>query len=86
MEILALQLENALFLGVPAINIGTRQHGREKGSNVLNVGHNEKDIRNCIIEHFKKDHFVSENIYGNGNSGELIAELLYSSDLSIEKL
>ena len=32
------------------------------------------------------NHFKSENIYGDGNSGELIAELLYSSDLSIEKM
>jgi UDP-hydrolysing UDP-N-acetyl-D-glucosamine 2-epimerase len=74
------------FLGVPAINIGTRQQGREKGCNVVNVDHNEKDIKKCIDEHFNNNHFKSENIYGNGNSGELIAELLYSSDLTIQKM
>ena len=32
------------FLGIPAVNIGTRQINREMSSNVISVGYNQKEI------------------------------------------
>ena len=42
--------EEGSYLGVPAVNIGTRQNGRERGKNVLNVGYNSKKLRQLLFQ------------------------------------
>ena len=37
-------IREASFLGVPAVNIGTRQNGRLRGKNVIDVGYDRKEI------------------------------------------
>jgi UDP-N-acetylglucosamine 2-epimerase (hydrolysing) len=37
-------IREAPFFGVPTINIGTRQNGRSKNSNIININSNKKDI------------------------------------------
>lgn len=66
---------------LPTVNIGTRQRGRERGSNVINVGYNKDEIKSAIIkalydEDFKKMIKGSKNPYGDGNAGERIADIL----------
>ena len=39
------------YLGVPAVNIGTRQQGRERGRNVIDVDHDRAAIAGAIREH-----------------------------------
>jgi len=69
-------IREACYLGTPAVNIGTRQNGRERGKNVVDVGYDcgqiVKAVKNCI-EHGK---YKPEHIYGEGNSGRKIAEIL----------
>ena len=43
------------FLGVPAVNIGSRQQGRESGGNVINTSHNSTEIVNAIKKQIKKE-------------------------------
>ncbi len=52
------------FLGVPAVNIGTRQFGRERGKNVIDVGYNREEIYNAVKIHIYNGKYPSENIYG----------------------
>tara|TARA_B100000676_G_C18083627_1_gene853213 strand:+ start:2859 stop:4010 length:1152 start_codon:yes stop_codon:yes gene_type:complete len=73
------------FLGVRAVNIGSRQNGRQRGRNVFDVGNSTDEIRNGIINHLSKGKVASEDIYGKGDSGDKIAEIISSLDLSIEK-
>ena len=66
---------------LPAVNIGTRQRGRERGSNVIDVGYNKGEIKSAIIKSLYDDDFKtmikgSKNPYGDGNSGERIADIL----------
>ena len=37
-------IRDAGFLGLPVVNIGTRQKGREHGNNVLHSSHNSDEI------------------------------------------
>ena len=39
---------DASYLRVPTINVGTRQSGREKGTNVLDCGYDEKSILRAL--------------------------------------
>jgi UDP-hydrolysing UDP-N-acetyl-D-glucosamine 2-epimerase len=74
------------FLGVPAINIGTRQNGREHGENVINVSHSQQDILKALKKHSKNgNRYPSTTLYGDGTAGEKIAKLLEKTTPNIEK-
>lgn len=73
------------FLGVPAVNIGSRQQGRERGRNVVDVDYDSGQITAAINEQIKQGHVEPDKIYGDGKAGEKIAELLATVGLSIEK-
>ena len=72
-------------LGVPAVNIGTRQKGRERGQNVLDAEHRSDSIFEAAQRQIARAHFPPDFIYGKGNAGQQIADLLAIIPLSIEK-
>jgi UDP-hydrolysing UDP-N-acetyl-D-glucosamine 2-epimerase len=78
-------IRESSYLGVPVINIGDRQRGRERGPNVLDVGYDRDEILAAIQEQVEHGHYPRSQIYGDGNAGERIAELLASVPLSVEK-
>jgi UDP-hydrolysing UDP-N-acetyl-D-glucosamine 2-epimerase len=73
------------FLGVPAVNIGTRQEGRERGSNVIDVDYDRVQIKQAITSHLGITVRPPSHIYGDGNAGVRIAELLSKLPLRISK-
>lgn len=74
------------FLGIPVVNIGNRQAGRDRGHNIIDVGYNSIEILEAINEHRNKGAlFESEKIYGTGNAGINIAEILAKESPSVEK-
>jgi len=78
-------IRECAFLGVSAVNIGGRQSGRERGRNVIDVGHDREEIAAAIRRQLSNRHYPSDPIYGNGNAGPRCAELLSSYELRIEK-
>jgi UDP-hydrolysing UDP-N-acetyl-D-glucosamine 2-epimerase len=73
------------FLGAPAVNIGTRQSGRERGANVIDVDYNRNQIRDAIRAHLHDAKTKPSQIYGDGSAGPRIAELLHKLPPKIEK-
>lgn len=73
------------YLGIPAVNIGTRQSGRERGANVLDVGHDTVAIINAIRSQVNHGPYPCDTLYGDGKSGERIVDLLASLDLGVDK-
>lgn len=73
------------FLGVPAVNVGSRQQGRDRGLNVLDVGYERREILAAIRSHLANGRLSSDHMYGDGLAGERIADLLTTVPLSIEK-
>jgi UDP-N-acetylglucosamine 2-epimerase len=73
------------YLGIPAVNIGTRQQGRVRGKNVVDVPYDRNAISAAIEKNLTGDHLESDRLYGDGRSGERIAELLAKLPLEIEK-
>lgn len=73
------------FLGVPATNIGSRQQGRERGPNVVDVEHNREAIVEAVQRHLKNGRQPSDHTYGNGDAGTRIARCLAECELKIEK-
>lgn len=73
------------FLGAPAVNIGTRQSGRERGTNVIDVDYHREHITAAIREHLHDAKRKPSTIYGDGTAGPKIAELLKKLPHRIEK-
>ncbi len=73
------------FLGVPVVNIGSRQTGRERGKNVLDVEHNVEDIQAAVRRQIDHGLYDSDKLYGDGKAGERISHLLATAPLEIQK-
>lgn len=68
-------------LGIPAINIGTRQQGRERACNVIDAPYDRKKIAEALKkalydETFRESVRKMVNPYGNGTSAKQIVSVL----------
>lgn len=73
------------FLGTPVVNIGSRQAGRERGPNVVDVGHDRREIVAAIARQVEHGRFPPVTIYGDGKAGQRIAEILATWELRTQK-
>jgi GDP/UDP-N,N'-diacetylbacillosamine 2-epimerase (hydrolysing) len=76
----------APFFGVPVVNIGSREAGRLRAENVLDVPNEPAAITSAIEralhdQDFKARARNSPNPYGDGHSGERIVEVLASLEI-----
>ena len=69
-------IREGAFIGVPAVNIGTRQNRRLKSSNVIDVRNKSRDIKNATIKQIKNGIYKPSNIYGNGKASKKIIKIL----------
>ena len=80
-----LESENAAFRGSRSEH-RSRQNGRDHGRNVLNVDYDRHDIKGAILHQRERNSLYDpEHIYGDGQSGKRIAEILAEIVVSVEK-
>jgi len=73
------------YLGVPAVNIGSRQAGRERGPNVIDVEPATQQILQAIHRQLQHGPHGSDPLYGDGHAGARIAKLLTELPRRVEK-
>jgi len=78
-------IRECAYLGVPVVNIGSRQNRRDRGGNSVDVDYSQKEIEEAITAIVKNDKIVSSSIYGDGKAGIKIAELLAEVPLQFHK-
>ncbi|HHJ39937.1 MAG: UDP-N-acetyl glucosamine 2-epimerase [Methylothermaceae bacteria B42] len=78
-------IRECAYLGVPAINIGSRQQGRDRGRNVIDIGYDRRQIMQTIQSLKNQPRPPSDFIYGDGHAGRKIAEILAQAPLSYSK-
>jgi len=78
-------IRESSYLGVPVVNIGSRQRKRVRGINVKDVEFSSKQILRAAKAQIKIGKYKSSKIYGNGQSGKKIADLLTKLNLTSEK-
>ena len=79
-------IREGAFIGTPVVNIGTRQAQRERGSNVVDVGHETGEIAAAIKSQADHGRYASEPIYGDGTAGKRIADILATKkNVSVQK-
>jgi GDP/UDP-N,N'-diacetylbacillosamine 2-epimerase (hydrolysing) len=74
-------IEAATF-GTPVINVGSRQNLRQRNDNVIDVRENLMEIDAALERALATFRFPKFNVYGDGQSGNRIAELLMELDMS----
>ena len=78
-------IREGAFLGVPAVNIGTRQMGRDRGPNVMDVGYDRHAIAAAVRRQLAHGRYPSDHLYGDGAAGGRVAETLARVPLSVQK-
>jgi len=74
------------YLGVPVVNIGSRQNRRARGENVVDVNYNTDEIYAAVVSFMNKsERFNPNNVYGGGDAGIKIASLLAEVPLKFHK-
>ncbi len=74
------------YMGVPAVNIGSRQSDRDRGPNVIDVDYDAGKILEAIRSHCGSKKCPSAEIYGAGDASRQIADLLAKTPLSFSKV
>ena len=73
------------YLGVPVVNIGSRQGGRERGQNIIDVDYNKDEIKAAILKQILHGRYDNDLIYGSGESGVMIADVLSKAEFTFDK-
>lgn len=78
-------LREGAFLGVPCVNIGSRQRNRERAANVLDVAYDDKAIEAAIEQQVKHARYEPSTLFGDGQSGQRIADVLARAKPKLDK-
>jgi len=78
-------IREGAFIGTPAVNIGSRQDMRQRGSNVIDVTYDREEIADAIQQQLDHGPYDSEPIYGDGHAGERIADVLSTCSWRLQK-
>ena len=78
-------IREGAFIGTPVVNIGTRQMSRMRASNVIDVNPSVEEIKSAIQKQLDHGNYKSSDIYGSGNSGEKISNILAKAKPPIQK-
>lgn len=79
-------IRECAYLGVPVVNIGTRQVGRERGQNIIDVAYNDEAIKEAIEKQIQNGHYTPNNMYGDGSAGQNVADVLAKEHFTFDKI
>ncbi len=79
-------IRESAFLGTPSVNIGSRQNGRERGRNVIDVDYDKTEIIEAVRRQLKNGPYERDHIYGDGHASEKIVNVLAEFQFKLQKL
>jgi UDP-hydrolysing UDP-N-acetyl-D-glucosamine 2-epimerase len=78
-------IKECSYLGTPVVNIGTRQNGRMRAKNVLDVNYSRNEISEAIKKQLDNGRYDRSDIYHQENTSKNISEVLSTIDLYTQK-
>lgn len=75
-------LIEAAVMRVPCVNVGPRQNGRQKPASVIDCGYGHEQITRALNKAMKLDLRRMRHPYGNGRTGQAIADILARTSLT----
>lgn len=79
-------IRESAFLGTPSVNIGSRQNGRERGRNVIDVGYDKNEITEAVRRQLQHGPYEPDHVYGDGHAAEKIVNVLAEFQFKLQKL
>ena len=79
-------IRESTYIGAPSVNIGSRQNGRDRGENVMDVAYDCEEIKTALLAQVKHGKYPSNPLYGNGQAGTRIAEAIANASHNTEKM
>lgn len=79
-------IKEASYFGTPVVNIGTRQQGRLRGPNVVDVGYDKAAISAAIKKQIQHGSYARSLLYCKPNTSERILETLLTIPLQSQKV
>ena len=78
-------IKECSYLGVPVVNIGSRQSNRLHADNVMDTGNDKKEIKEIIMKQINIGRYPTSDLYKIDNTSKKIAEKLATIELYIQK-
>lgn len=78
-------IREGAFIGTPSVNVGSRQDLRQRGANIIDVGHDRAAIAAAIRRQLTHGRYARDPIYGDGSAGAKIADVLATCSFNLDK-
>jgi len=78
-------IKEAGFLGVPVVNIGSRQNGRMRGSNVIDAEYDPAQIHRAITQQIEHGRYERSTMYHKERCAQTMADILATVPLYSQK-
>ena len=78
-------LREGAYIGVPTVNVGSRQQGRDRAPNVMDVPHQRGAIVAAVRRQIAHGRYQSDHLYGDGGAGDRVANILATAPLKVQK-
>lgn len=78
-------IKECSYLGTPVVNIGTRQNGRMRAQNIMDVGHDDEEIKNAIEKQLENGRYERSNMYFQKGTSKNISDILSKINLYKQK-
>lgn len=78
-------IKECSYLGIPVVNIGSRQNKRMRAENVLDVSHDKEQIKQAILKQLEKGKYEPSHIYLKPDTAKNIVNTLSKAELYIQK-
>jgi UDP-hydrolysing UDP-N-acetyl-D-glucosamine 2-epimerase len=78
-------LREGSYLGTPVVTVGSRQHNREHGHNVIHVDHDASAIADAIRDQLRHGRYERDELFGDGTAGRQIADHLAGELPGVQK-
>lgn len=78
-------IKECSYLGVPVVNIGTRQNNRMRAENVVDANHDKEQISKAVKEQLKRGKYGSSHLYYKRDTSKKIVDILAKIELYSQK-
>ena len=78
-------IKECSYIGIPVVNIGTRQNGRMRAENVLDVKYDKLEIKKAIKKQLSHGNYEKSDLYRKKGTSKKIAQTLAKIKLYSQK-
>jgi len=78
-------IKECSFLGIPVVNIGTRQNGRARAKNVIDAPYNRRKIKEAIQKQMRHGRYPKSSIFFKKDASSSVSKILATIKLYTQK-